>query len=53
MFQFNGIIMDNDSTTVYRLRNEVNPNIVKKCDENHTKKGIGKYLLGMYIMEPR
>ena len=35
--------MDNDSTTVARVKATVDPNITKRSDSNHTKKGfIGK-----------
>ena len=32
--------MDNDSTTIARVKATVNPNIRKKSDSNHTKKGF-------------
>ena len=32
--------MDNDSTTIARLRATVEPDIKKKADINHTKKGF-------------
>ena len=32
--------MDNDSTTIARLRATVDPDIKKKADINHTKKGF-------------
>ncbi|XP_062617807.1 uncharacterized protein LOC134279410 isoform X3 [Saccostrea cucullata] len=34
------LIMDNDSTTLSRVKASVNPNISKKSDSNHTKKGF-------------
>jgi hypothetical protein len=32
--------MDNDSTTIARVRATVDPNITKRSDRNHTKKGL-------------
>lgn len=32
--------MDNDSTTIARVKAPVNPNISKRSDSNHTKKGF-------------
>ena len=34
------LVMDNDSTTIVRLRATVDPDIKKKADINHTKKGF-------------
>ncbi|XP_055999188.1 uncharacterized protein LOC125656742 [Ostrea edulis] len=39
-FQVTTLIMDNDSTTLARVKASVNPNISKKSDSNHTKKGF-------------
>ena len=34
------LVMDNDSTTIARLRATCDPDIKKKADINHTKKGF-------------
>lgn len=34
------LIMDNDSTTIARVKAQINPNISKRSDSNHTKKGF-------------
>jgi hypothetical protein len=34
------LVMDNDSTTLARVKAVVNPNISKKSDSNHTKTGF-------------
>lgn len=39
------LIMDNDSTTIARVKVQVNPNISKRSDSNHTKKGFTSALV--------
>ena len=39
--------MDNDSTTIARVRATVDPNISKKADSNHTKKGFTGSLVSL------
>ncbi|XP_062570283.1 uncharacterized protein LOC134232355 [Saccostrea cucullata] len=34
------VIMDNDSTTMARVKDNVDPNMSKRSDSNHTKKGF-------------
>ncbi|XP_056006937.1 DNA polymerase III PolC-type-like [Ostrea edulis] len=41
------LVMDNDSTTIARLRTTVDPDIKKKADSNHTKKGFTGSLVEM------
>ena len=41
----NTLVMDNDSTTIARVRATVDPNIKKKCDSNHTRKGFTSKLI--------
>nr|XP_034337052.1 uncharacterized protein LOC117692638 [Crassostrea gigas] len=45
--QVNTLVMDNDSTTIARVKATVDPNIRKKCDSNHTRKGFTGKLLDM------
>ena len=39
--------MDNDSTTMHHLRQEVDSSISKKTDKNHTKKALSNSLFGL------
>lgn len=34
------LVMDNDSTTIARVKSTVDQNITKRCDSNHTRKGF-------------
>lgn len=43
----NTLVMDNDSTTIARVKATVDPNIRKKCDSNHTRKGFTGKLVDM------
>lgn len=45
--QVNTLVMDNDSTTIARVKATVDPNIRKKCDSNHTRKGFTGKLVDM------
>lgn len=38
------IIADDDTTTIARIKQNVNPSIKKKSDKNHVKKNIGNAL---------
>ena len=38
--QVSTIAMDNDSTTMAKIRAEVDPSVNKKADRNHTKKSF-------------
>ena len=46
-FKVSAIVMDNDTTTIARLRATVDPDILKMTDQNHTKKSIGSTLIEM------
>lgn len=39
------LVMDNDSTTIARLKSTVDQNITKRCDSNHTRKGFTASLI--------
>ncbi|KAK3099978.1 hypothetical protein FSP39_012810 [Pinctada imbricata] len=41
------IIADDDTTTISRIKQSVNPNIKKKSDKNHVKKNIGNALYSL------
>lgn len=43
----NTLVMDNDSTTIARVKATVDPNITKKSDSNHTRKGFTGKLVDM------
>lgn len=45
--QVNTLVMDNDSTTIARVKATVDPNIRKKCDSNHTLKVFTGKLVDM------
>lgn len=39
------LVMDNDSTTIARVKSTVDQNITKRCDSNHTRKGFTASLI--------
>ncbi|XP_048749762.1 uncharacterized protein LOC125647095 [Ostrea edulis] len=39
------LVMDNDSTTIARVKSTVDKSITKRCDSNHTKKGFTASLI--------
>lgn len=41
------IIADDDTTTIARIKQNVNPSIKKKSDKNHVKKNIGSALYSL------
>lgn len=41
------IIADNDTTTIARIKQNVNPSIKKMSDKNHVKKNIGNALYSL------
>ncbi|XP_061183916.1 uncharacterized protein LOC133192080 isoform X3 [Saccostrea echinata] len=43
--QVSTLVMDNDSTTIARVKSTVDKNIRKQCDSNHTKKGFTASLI--------
>lgn len=45
LIQVGTFVMDNDSTTIAKVKATVSPNIEKRADRNHTKKGFAGALL--------
>ncbi|KAK3090923.1 hypothetical protein FSP39_015740 [Pinctada imbricata] len=45
--KINTLVMDNDSTTISRVKATVDPDITKKSDSNHTKKGFTGNLIDL------
>lgn len=47
LFQVKTIVVDNDSTTIAKVQDTVNPDISKKSDSNHRKKSFIRILVNL------